>query len=135
MRYEILTGSHISFIIPHLGLLARVNEFFKLFAGLEIGDTFCGDIDGGARLRIAALTRITLADAEAAKASQLDLFAFVQRSGDAVKNDLDEVFGVLFGHVRVTGDFFNQVSFCHFTFFSARLFPDTALIRTTRRLG
>jgi hypothetical protein len=107
MRYKILAGSHISYLISHLDLLALINEFFELFARFEIGDAFCGDIDSGAGFWIAAFSRIAFANAKAAKSAELNFLALVQGARDAVKNDLDQHFGVLFCHVRVPGDFFN----------------------------
>ena len=107
MRYEILAGSHISFFISHLSLLALVNEFFKLFAGLEIGDAFCGDIDSCARFWVSPLATIAIANAKADEHTHLKYLALVQGAGDALEDDLDEHFGILFFHVRVPGDFFN----------------------------
>jgi hypothetical protein len=53
-------------------------------------------------------------NSEAAEPAKLDLFAFIQSSGDAVENDLNQLLGVLFSHVRLFSYFFNQISFCHF---------------------
>ena len=79
-------------------VVTGVDQLFKLFAGFEISDAFCRDLDGRSGFRIAAFARISFAHAETAKAAQLDLFSAVQRLDNAVEDYFDQLFGV--GKVR-----------------------------------
>src|SRR3954469_18691871 len=52
-----------------------VDELFEFLAGLEVRDLLRRHVHLVARLRVAALARFALAQAEAAEAPQLDLLA------------------------------------------------------------
>ena len=75
------------------GLLrSAVDQFLKLLSRFEVSHAFCRDLDRGPGFRVSAATGIAFADAEAAKAAQLDpsfatrdrhMAASPQRTGSA----------------------------------------------------
>src|SRR5205085_5420455 len=83
------TFSLVAFSLRRVG-----EEFFQLFAGLKVRDTLGRHINRLAGLRIAATAWAALAGAEAAEAAQFDLFAFVQRPDNRIKNRFDNHFRV-----------------------------------------
>lgn len=102
--------------VGHTGsdLCLAVDQFLEFFAGLEICNSFGRNIHRSPGFWIAALSRISFADTKTAEAAEFDLLTGVERFNDAVQNDLDQLFRVLFRHISLSRDPFNQISFCHF---------------------
>jgi len=85
----------------------------KLLAGLEIRDTFGGDIYGFAGLGIAAATRTSFSSSEAAKAAQLDLFTFMKRADYRVEDGFDYYFGIALVQLSRPSHFLHKFCLSH----------------------
>src|SRR4051794_36881445 len=68
------------------GFGLAVDQIFQFLARLEVRDLLRRHVHLVARLRIAALARLALAQAEAAESTQLDLLATMQRIDDALEH-------------------------------------------------
>jgi hypothetical protein len=93
-----------------------IYQVFQLFAGLKERDLLGGNFHTVASLGIASDPRLALAGPKAAKSTDLDFVASPQGAYDAVENRLDDHFAVFARLFRQTGDFINQVRFCHSLF-------------------
>src|SRR6476646_9684083 len=93
-----------------------VHQIFQLFAGLKERNLFSRDFHAVSGLGIAADAGLSLAGAEAAKATDLDFIPRPQRANDAVENSFDDHFAVFTGNFRQTGNLINQIRFCHFCY-------------------
>src|SRR5262245_59252690 len=96
-----------------LAVRLAVDELFELLARLEVRDLLRRDVDLVARLRVAALPRLTLAQPEAAEAAQLDLLTPMQRIDDALEDRVDDDLGVLLRQVGDTGDLLHELRLGH----------------------
>src|SRR5205085_10253457 len=90
-------------------------EFFKFLAGLEIRHALGLHIDRLAGFRVAATTRAAFARAETAEATQFDLFAFVERTDNRIKNRLDNHLGIALIQFGGARHFFYKLCFRHLT--------------------
>src|SRR4029079_827036 len=80
---------------------------------LEVRYLFRRHVHFVAGLRIPALSRLAFAEPEAAKCSQLDLLAAMQRVDDALEHRVDNDFGVLLREVGDSRDFLHELRLCH----------------------
>jgi len=92
---------------------AGVYQVAEFFAGFEEGDAFCGDVDFGAGLGVAADAGFALAGAEAAEAADLDLVVGFESADDGFKHCVDDDLAVFAGEITEGGHLLNQVCFCH----------------------
>src|SRR5579862_1713171 len=81
------------------GFRFAVDQFFELFAGLEVRHLLRRHVHLVARLRVPALAGFPLAQPKAAEAPQLDLLTAMQRINDALEDRLDDDLGVFLGEV------------------------------------
>src|SRR5215831_456741 len=90
-----------------------VDQVFKFFAGLEIGDLLRWNLDSRPRLGIAPYARAALPGTKAAKASNLNLVPRSQRAHHAVKDGFHNDFTIFARELGQTGYFFDQIGFGH----------------------
>src|SRR5688572_23813596 len=83
------------------GLLLPVELLAQLFAGLEEGDAFLGDIHRGTGPRIAPGARAPALDRERAEAAQLYPVAARQGTGDFVEDRRNDPFDVTLVEMRI----------------------------------
>src|SRR5688572_6342980 len=94
-------------------LRLAVDEILQLLARLEVRHLLRRHIDLVAGLRVAALPRLALPQAETAEPSQLDLLAAVQRVDDALEDGIDDDLGVLLREVRDARDLLDELRLGH----------------------
>src|SRR5688572_2184175 len=100
--------------VRRLGRLRlAVDEILQLLARLEVRHLLRRHIDLVAGLRVAALPRLALPQAETAEPSQLDLLAAVQRVDDALEDGIDDDLGVLLREVRDARDLLDELRLGH----------------------
>src|SRR3989338_5195902 len=92
---------------------SRVDELSEALSYLEEGHPLLGHVHGRARLRVASLAGVAVADAEAAEAAKLDLVTLRERVGDVVEDRVDDRLGLFLRQIRELGDFVNQIGFGH----------------------
>ena len=90
-----------------------IDQFFQLFAGLEVRHFLRRHVHFVAGFRVAALARLAAAQAETAEASQLDLLAAMERGDDAAEDRVDDHLGVLLGEIRDPRDFLDELGLRH----------------------
>src|SRR5205823_4124266 len=90
-----------------------INELLELLARLEVRHLLRRHVDLVARLRVPALARFPFAQAEAAKAPQLDFLAAVQRVDDALEHRVDDDLGVFLGQIGHARDFLDEFRLGH----------------------
>src|SRR5215471_5554370 len=90
-----------------------VDQVFKFFAGLEVGDFLCRDLDSRPGLGIASYTRAALPGTKAAKAANLNLVPRPQRAHHAVKDGFHNDFTIFACELGQTRYFFDQIGFGH----------------------
>src|SRR6266403_150762 len=86
-----------------------VYEIFELFARLEEGDLLRGHFHFFPCFGVAPHSAAALASAEAAKAANLNFFAFLEGADYAVENSFDDRFGFLARELRYAQNLFNEV--------------------------
>src|SRR5688572_1846440 len=94
-----------------LGL--AVDQLLQLLAGLEVGHLLRRHVHLVAGLRVAALARLALPQAEAAEPAQLDLLPAMQRIDDALEHRVDDDLGMLLGEVGDPRDFLDELRLRH----------------------
>src|SRR5262249_54238269 len=104
----------------------RVQQLLQLAARLEVGDALGRHRDRLSGLRVPALARVPLADAEAAEAAELDLLAPLERVHDALEEDVDDGLRVLAREVRDARDLVDQLRLGHRAFFPSLHTPPLA---------
>jgi len=95
------------------GLLAFVDYFFEFVTGSEFRDSAGSDLDGGTRLRVAAVAGLTLRDGKGAKPNQGDPVSFAKGGGYAIDGGVDSGRCLSLGNVAGSGNPVNQISFVH----------------------
>src|SRR5580704_12192665 len=70
-------------------LLTFIHDFLQLISGSKFGDSTGSDLDGGTRLRVSAITGLTLRDGKCAESNQGDSVPFFKGSGNAVHGGVD----------------------------------------------
>src|SRR5262245_10728135 len=90
-----------------------VDQFLQLLARLEVGHLLRRHIHFVARLRVAALARLALAETETAEPAQLDLLAAVQGLDDAPEYRVDDDFRVFLGEIRHARHFLDEFRLGH----------------------
>src|SRR5678816_3413941 len=95
------------------GLGFAVDQFLQLLARLEVGHLLRRHIHFVARLRVASLARLALAQPETAEPAQLDLLAAVQGLDDALEHRVDDDFRVLLGEIRHARHFLDEFRLGH----------------------
>src|SRR3989442_11648502 len=89
-----------------------VDALLEAFAGLEGEDLARGDLDGVARLRIAAPPRRLAPDAEVSEADDLDVLALLEAAEDDVEHRFDHGRGLALAQ-PVRGNGVDQVVLGH----------------------
>src|SRR5579863_5688403 len=104
-------------LVGRVGLTGATGEavdyVFKFFAWLEVRNLLRRHLDPGSGLRVAPYARLSLASAEAAETTDLDLVSTAQGFNDAVEDGLNNDLRFLAGHLYHAGDLFNQIRFGH----------------------
>ena len=90
-----------------------VEQGLQLLAHLEVRDLLGRDVHLLARLRVAALARGAVAEAEAAEAPDLDLLAALERGDDAPEGRLDDDPRLHLGDVEALRHDADQVGLGH----------------------
>src|SRR5688500_9117776 len=90
-----------------------VDEILQFLAGLEVGHLLRRHVHLVARLRVAPLARLALAQAEAPEPAQLDLLTAVQRLDDALEYRVDDDFGVLLREIGDAGHCLHELRLRH----------------------
>src|SRR5690606_33903664 len=80
-------------------LLLAIDQILQLLARLEVRHPLGRHVHLVARLRVASLARLTLAQPEAAESAKLDLLAAVEGIDDALEHRVDDDLGVLLGQI------------------------------------
>src|SRR5262245_34513709 len=104
-------GAQMRFTPPRWA--SAVDELAQSLSYLEERHPLLGNVDARPGLGIAALSRVAVADPEAAEASKLDLVALRQRVGDVVEDRVDDRFRLLLGQARDLRNLVDQVGFRH----------------------
>src|SRR5436309_7281711 len=97
VTYELLHGENRISTGPsgRRRLVVVVDQLLELLARLEVGDLLGGYVHARTGLRVAALPRPALSDAEAAEPAQLDLLVPVKSLDHRLEDRIDDHLGVL----------------------------------------
>jgi hypothetical protein len=96
-----------------LGLVGRSHPVLQRLAGGEFGHGRCRDVDGLARLRVAAGPRFPVLGREDPESRQLQLVAVGQGGTDDVQQGIQGFDDIGFGLAGLVGDGGNQFGFIH----------------------
>src|SRR4029079_13770325 len=94
-------------------LFLPVQQFLQLLARLEVRHFLRRHVALVARLRVAPLARLALAQAETAEPAQLDLLAAMKRVDDALEERVDDDFRVVLCEIGDARQLFNELRLGH----------------------
>src|ERR1700722_4581461 len=93
--------------------LRSADRVLEALAGRERRNPACGDLQHRARLRIAPGARFALADHEAPERDQLDLVTGLERAGDLVEDQIDDLSGLTLRQLVFVGQGLDDIGFGH----------------------
>src|ERR1700682_442513 len=95
------------------GDLLSVDQLAESLPHLEERHPLFGNADAVPGLGVAALSRVAVADSEAAEPAQLHLISLGESVGDVVEDGVDDQLRLLLGQARQLGNFLDQIRFGH----------------------